>query len=333
MFSPLTTAIFNDKVEIYDMLLDLEKFDVNAVEENGLTPLIAAICHEDEDLVCFLLEDMNADVNICDKNGISPFLYAIKHESNAIDLILNKITNINHKDIVGNSPILVACCAEMIDIVEKLIIKGAEIHTSNLGGLSPLLIVANNGNGDIVKLLLENIKNRNDFEEIINHSDVKGLTPLIVSCMRGNFDIMKILHHTGADVTVLDAENFNAFMYACRGGHENIIEYFIHNVRNAKIIEQIGKGGTTALDLSIRCGHENAVRLLLTYGCKPKHGYKNGCSAIMEAAILGYDKTVELVMYVVDNLYFDGKSLMYYAQNSGCEKLIKILQTRENTEF
>lgn len=127
---------------------------MNIKDALGRTPLHIAAENGYGNVVMFLVEN-GADVDLTDPNGNTPLIFII------------------HK--TGN-----------LEIVKRLLTKGAVVNTQNRTGETALMYAAWRGYSEIVKLLLEHradasLKNR------------QGDTALTLAESRGHLDIVQML--------------------------------------------------------------------------------------------------------------------------------------------
>ena len=176
---------------------------------------------EDRNLIEYIKED-NIDSlktflhgNKKDSNKILSYGFpgnTLLHESiyrkatNCIYYILENTTQttleIKNKD--GNTPLQIACLKNNINVVHKLLLLGANIHTMNKYNESPLHSGVRSGSKDIVRVLLLNgssIHDKNKFGQTALHAAV--LTP------KKSLDMIKILTESGSDILTKDEEKHN----------------------------------------------------------------------------------------------------------------------------
>jgi ankyrin repeat protein len=101
---------------------------------------------------------------------------------------------INEKDREHDTAIMKACRdCNNINVVAFLLKNGANINDRDTIDQTPLIIAAFNGCTDIVKMLLDAGAN-------IEHKNDQGENALISAAQEGNIDTVKLLLDAGADV-------------------------------------------------------------------------------------------------------------------------------------
>ena len=103
---------------------------VNAADQGGRTALINAALQSHEHLFSVLFEH-GADPNVADRQKITPLIAAV-------------MSYANNQDV-----------AEIKQMVDILIEKGAYVNAQNIGGQTALMIAANFGLKGVVKKLLK----------------------------------------------------------------------------------------------------------------------------------------------------------------------------------
>jgi ankyrin repeat protein len=118
---------------------------------------------------------------------------------------------INEKDREHDTAIMKACRnCNAIDVVTFLLENGANINDKEYRDLidqTPLIIAAFNGCTDIVRMLI-------DAGADIHHRNDQGENALISAAQEGNIDVVKVLLNAGADVNQPNADGETALSLA-----------------------------------------------------------------------------------------------------------------------
>lgn len=125
--------------------------------------------------------------------------------------------DINKEDRMGWTPLGYAVHNCHDDVAKYLVEKGADVNNTSIS-ISFLMDVAQKGDLDMVKFLVENDAN-------VNLEDDMGKTALIYAAANGHFEIVKYLVEHGADIYHEDEGECDACGRAIQNGHEEIGNY------------------------------------------------------------------------------------------------------------
>jgi ankyrin repeat protein len=117
---------------------------------------------------------------------------------------------INEKDREKDTAIMKACRdCNTVNVVAFLLENGANINDRDTIDQTPLIIAAFNGCTDIVKMLLDAGAN-------IEHKNDQGENALISAAQEGHIDTVKLLLEAGADVNQSNTDGETALDLAIR---------------------------------------------------------------------------------------------------------------------
>ena len=251
-----------------------------SLDSGGLTPLLYAA--RENCLACVeVLLKSGADINLPDPDGVSPLLVAILNANwDLAERLIVAGADVNQWDIFGETPLFTAVNLRSrldggrgasIDpinkttgtaIVKMLLERGANPNAqlffqpanlsgnTNTRGSTPLIRAANNGDTEMVKLLLEH-----GADASIMMADRQ--TPIhAVIAGRSNekqaLELINLLHKAGADVNVVALINHpqeirggTALHYAVRKRQKEVIKLLASLKIDMNAVDQ---DGLTALD-------------------------------------------------------------------------------------
>lgn len=144
-----------------------------------------------------------ADINEV-RDGITPLLVA--SSANVAGLLIKKGADINVKDKIGNTPLLLACVS-WTTIVDLLLKNGANIKDKNLNNENVLHKCTNPGYRD-GEVILETLLSKG-AKEFINEKDKNGMTPLLYCVKSRNIYSLRVMLKYKPDYKVVDAEGKN----------------------------------------------------------------------------------------------------------------------------
>ncbi|HCO96842.1 MAG TPA: hypothetical protein DIU00_23365 [Phycisphaerales bacterium] len=167
----------------------------------------------------------------------------------------------------------------------KVLIKsaGADVNIKNDTGQTPLDIALNQGNKEIIKLLLDNgaeyssihiavqAGDRDQVKAFLDQGidvDVKneqGSTALFLAVKGKHEDIVKLLVAKGADVDAKDKQGKTALFYAVEHNHKDIVELLIAKGADVNAKED---GGYTPLYYALWYENKDLTTLLISKGAE-----------------------------------------------------------------
>ncbi len=250
-----------------------------SLDSGGLTPLLYAA--RENCLACVeVLLEKGADINLPDPDGVSPLLVAIMNANwDVARRLIDAGADVNQWDIFGETPLFTAVNLRSrldggrasidplnktngLAIVETLLARGANPNmqlffqpanlagNTNTRGATPLIRAANNGDLDVVKLLLEHgadaTINTADRQSPI-HAVIAGRSP-----EQQALELIRVLHAAGADVNAIALVNHpqeirggTALHYAVRKRQKEVIKLLASLGIDMNAADQ---DGLTALD-------------------------------------------------------------------------------------
>jgi ankyrin repeat protein len=233
-------AMYAVKTEIFDLLLEHDKVNVDDVDRYGETALHCAAKKSNVTAVKKLLEK-RANPNIFNKNKMSPLhIAAMQRDVNPIiDLLLAhpkvKVDDMN-KD--GKTALHLAVSVSNVVAVQKLLENGANPNITDNWGDSPLHVAAERRDGNpIIDLLLEaqKVKGMGDVNDI----NKEGRTALHCAAYESNEITAEHLVKKGADVNHRDNYGRTPLDMAALGAKNmNIIILLLQNINEGDIQHQ-----------------------------------------------------------------------------------------------
>jgi ankyrin repeat protein len=250
-----------------------------SLDSGGLTPLLYAA--RENCMACVdVLVKSKADINLPDPDGVSPLLVAIMNANwDLAKQLIDAGADINQWDIYGETPLYIALNSRTrldggrasidpinkttgTEIVKLILARGANPNTqllfrpanlngaTNTRGATPLIRAANNGDLEMVKLLLEH-----GADATINMGDRQTPIHAVLSgrsTEQQAVELIRILHKAGADVNVvalvnhpLEIRGGTALHYAVRKRFKTVIKELATLGIDMNAVDQ---DGLTALD-------------------------------------------------------------------------------------
>jgi len=179
-FEDFFVAIRNDNAGIVNGLLD-RGFDPNTRDEKGQPGLTIAMQEHALNVARALLARPGIDINALNQAGESALMMAaLKGDLSGAQLLLERGAKVNQP---GWSPLHYAATGRETKLVQLLLDRGAEIDAASPNGSTPLMMAAQYGSEDSVKLLLArgaDAKRRNQLDlNVIDFARRAGRAALV----------------------------------------------------------------------------------------------------------------------------------------------------------
>jgi uncharacterized protein len=178
------TAINRDDVRTLERLAPLG-FDFNTPSPDLLHPLLLAVGQDATRVAQFLLDRPEVQVEV--------------------------------RNPADESPLMLAALRGQLPLVERLIERQAHV---NKPGWTPLHYAASHGGPTapaITRLLLEH-------HAFIDASSPNGTTPLMMAAQYGHEDVVKILLEEGADTAMRNEQGLGVLDFAERSGRRHLLD-------------------------------------------------------------------------------------------------------------
>ena len=188
--SPLMYTAFTNDIKKAKLLLDAgARIDfAEGKNESGYTALFIAAQLGHLDFVKFLLEN-GADINKTNPKGENAIILAtVYNKVEVVKYLKSKGAkfNIEQKDPVGATLLLIAVDRGHYEITEYLLKLGANVNAQMKGGYTALMIATMDNREDLVKLLL-------NYGPDISIKDDSGATAFVIATRKKYYNITNIL--------------------------------------------------------------------------------------------------------------------------------------------
>ncbi len=150
------------------------------------------------------------------------------------------------------------------EIVDYLLTQGAQVNFINPKvGTSPLLLAVQEDDLETTRLFLQN-------GALVNIHAHDGVTPLFWAAQNGNTQIVELLLNVdGIDVNAKRDTGATALHVACQMGHFHATEIILKKGTAVEINATTHQKGRTPLFHACQAGHAAIVALLLMHGADP----------------------------------------------------------------
>ncbi|XP_048242390.1 serine/threonine-protein phosphatase 6 regulatory ankyrin repeat subunit C-like isoform X2 [Haliotis rufescens] len=255
----LMLACKGGNISIVEHLLSLKTFNINRRDWLGSTPVMMAAEAGHSD-VYHLLVSEGADLSLTDNRGRDCLMLACKGGNISIveHLLSLKTFNINRRDWLGSTPVMMAAEARHYDVYHLLVSEGADLSLTDNRGRDCLMLACEGGNISIVKNLLS-LKTFN-----INRRDWLGRTPVMMAAKAGHCDVYHLLVSEGADPSLTDYDDRDCLMLACEGGNMSIVKHLL-SLKKFNINMRYWFNRTPVM-MAAAAGHSDVFHLLVSEG-------------------------------------------------------------------
>ena len=215
--TPLHYAVLSE-LPIVAALLHDATAPLDPVNRDGLTPLGMACAAANWNLVRFLLE--RGAKPECDR--AQPALLCAAGISDddpaGVDLLLKRRVNVDARDTLGRTALMVAALQGHAGIVARLLDAGAQVGLADSRGTTPLMEATRSGSEAVLKLIVAR-------EPGLDVVDATGRSALIIACQarqacEGN---VRHLLLAGAARDLAAADGRRAVDFAAAAGRWNIV--------------------------------------------------------------------------------------------------------------
>ena len=298
-------------------------------------------------------------------SGLCPAMWS---DPAVCQVLIDAGADIETKDVVGHSPLLLACRSGSLDTVKLLVRAGAGVRVTCLIfvacyvyiGTTCLTIAASCGHTETVRYLLglKEVEVHHATDDGCtalhlaadnNHADVVqvlidagadidvrdnlGSSPLLLACHSGSLDAVKILVRAGAGVRVTNNYEDMCLILAASRGHTETVRYLVGFPEVE--VDHTDDEGRTALHCAVENNHADVVQVLIDAGADIEVRDQLGSSPLLLACRSGsLDVVKSLVragagVCVTNN---DGDTCLTIATSHGQTEIMRYLVGLQQVE-
>ncbi len=291
--TPIYIASQLGHTKIVEYLISKEA-NINMVAKEKQSPLAIAAKQDRGHIVKILIE-AGADVEYV--NRTNPIHEAAKEGHLEVIKLLVELGNadVDSRTQKGETALAIATCKGFEEIVEYLLLKGADVNSTDNMGNSPINEASS---ANIIKILIEHGAN----VEQVQHRDDQynwmrpsfraghdGLRPIHSAIYDNNYKALEILVLQGkADVNALDNSGDTALITAAYTGNNDQVAFLLDHGTDPNIENN---AGYTCLHAAARNHNLDTLKFLLESG-KININFqsrKTGNTALHMVSILGSD--------------------------------------------
>ena len=304
--------------------------DPNTTNNKKDTPVLWAARGNHLETLRQLIE-FGADLNLENDKGSTPLYWAVRYGFvDLLPVIINEgKANVHQRRKLGLvSPIVLSSAMGYTDIVNVLLLYGADVNTRITGGQQALHYAAAHGHSDIIDILVENKANVDDMDDL-------GNTPLLHAIKEGQVDSLITLVTHGANIDSRNKLGQNIWDYSIDNPDENLLINVIKiykQVKRASDRNLIFPLGKTPLHIAAQKNDCAKIKALLNMGADARSKDQNGNTYYHLAAREDCVDVLRSFISQVDpnEQNDDGNTAMHLVCENGSAEAVEILINKAN---
>lgn len=174
-----------------------------------------------------------------------------------------------------------------MEVIKVLLEAKANPNAADRTGRSPVAIAAEKSRSDALKALIA-------AGGSVELKDQLGGTPISMAAALGNADTVRILLEAGAQANVVDRQGMTPLIWAASIGKHETVQLLIDRGADIEVRDQIA--GETALTRAIRTGEIESVKALLAKGAKLDVRNNQGMTPLLVACASGDLAKIKLLV-------------------------------------
>ena len=207
-----------------------------------------------------------------------------------LDDLINAYKDVNPRNAIGETPLIVAAEHNSCDALKLLIDHGADVNATANDGSTALLQAVIRNNKQAVRLLLSvpgiDLEIKSPDEKMLGH------TALHFAAELGFADVASMLVGVGADVNASALFGVTPLMLAVKNGFKKITGLLI---RSGADVDKADSVGRTAISIAVHDGNTPLIAMLLDAGADLRIS-DDLASIFHEAVFMGKEDVINLFL-------------------------------------
>lgn len=256
-------------------------------------------------------------LHVCAWFGLSSIIPALDQEELDIDV---------QETTYGQTPLMYACRAGHVEMVQNLLERGASINIVSARGRTALFEAILHNREHVVDILL----NRKELQINAVNGKEYNRTALILAVRLGYVKIVaSLLEHDEININHQESSGITALYLACYKGDVSIVQLLLKkseiDVNRVDLMS-----GRSPLILAAERDHTIIVELLLNSGANPMvKDRQGGGTALLRAAEYGHISVIETMLKYEVDLHcrdVDERTMLHGASARGWPDIVRFLK-------
>ncbi|XP_071116428.1 ankyrin repeat domain-containing protein 50-like [Haliotis cracherodii] len=214
--------------------------------------------------------------------------YAVGDKKRVQCLPLEELVDINRRDDMGKTPLIVAAWKGRRGVFGLLVSRGADASLQDAYSNNILHWASHGGNVAMVQCVIS--RRHVDINSRGNH----GYSPVMMAAERGHKEVVTLLAQKGCDMSHVTNGGNNILHVACTRGDVSMVKLLL--LMNIVDINSRGANERTATMMSVLKGHSAVFELLVIEGSDLSPVSSNNNNILHEACVGG---DVSIVNYII----------------------------------
>jgi serine/threonine-protein phosphatase 6 regulatory ankyrin repeat subunit B len=289
----LATAVSRGQVAIIELLI-AHGARVDQLDDNGQTPLHMAAVYNYGAAVQALLK-AGSRVDCVNAGGDTPLMEAANTGNAGMVKLLAKKADVNLANLHGDTALMLAARGGYFEIVQRLLVKGAQAGKCNALGESALTAAKAKGHRKVAEFLSLLPKSAMAGTMPASSAHAMGEIHLMQAAAAGDLGRAQELLEAGVNVNAADKGRWTPLFIAAHQGHVAVLRLLMSHGAD---IDRLNRNGETALMVAAAAGQFASLQVLLVAGADAQRCNRQG----MTASDVARDTGNELLASAFDSI-------------------------------
>ena len=269
----IISAVVNNKINLIINILCNYNVDIEHQNNEGETALWIACKNNNYEIAVYLIEKMYANILVKNKNNNDILMYMLMgntYDNKLFEYLLERSLingnyNINHKNKIGYTILMISTEKGYLDIVKKLIENRANYNLKNSEGTCCLTIAVTEGHLNILKFFFKKYVTVYS-KDILNTTDLDGNTLLNLACKYDYYEIAEFFVKKKCKLDIKSkgySGGYAPLHWAVKNNNFQIVRLLIENKANINLTTN---NSESPIYLASKYGYKTIFRYLINKG-------------------------------------------------------------------